>query len=63
MLWSESGVTAVARWTWSLGASHVDSETVVARWTMSLGAGQLSIWIREIFLEFKKTFWLVRHNI
>ena len=56
-------MTAVARWTWSLGANHVDSETVVAQLTMSLGAGQLSNWIREIFLEFKKTCWLVRHNI
>ena len=54
MLWSESGVTAVARWTWCLEASYADSETAVARWTMSLGAGQLSNWIRKIFLEFKK---------
>ena len=54
MLWSESVVTVVTQWTWCLGASYADSETVVARWTMSLGAGQLSNWIREIFLEFKK---------
>ena len=42
MLWSESGVTAVARWTWGLGASHADSETVVTRWTISLEAALLS---------------------
>ena len=33
MLWSESGMTAVARWTWCLVASHADSETTVARLT------------------------------
>ena len=42
MLWSENGVTVVARWTWGLGASHADGETAIARWTISLGAGQLS---------------------
>ena len=48
-------MTAIARWTSGLGASHTDSETVVARWTMSLGAGLLSTWIREIFLELSES--------
>ena len=57
MLWSESGVTAVTRWTWGLGASHANSETVVARWTMSLGADLLSTQIREIF------YWNLRKHV